>query len=300
MTPPRNETTIDPTDLEAIRASRSDMQVVVDTALASAEPNDVDPESTLIGVIPTDAKAVVYDLERFLDTPRRATGTTELHTADSLAAYVNAHKGDATALYVDVYERRLEAVLNDDDGQDPLWRDWRAVLALRHTEQWNRWAAIDGKYVSQEDFAELVEERIEDIAVPSGAELLEIATTFSAKTGVNFRSAVVLTSGQRQLTWHETIDATAGPDGDLIVPAELTLVLTPFEGEGEPQGVTAKLRYRINNGALAIGVKLVNAEDVIRDAFEAEVTRVETDTALSAFRGRAPGAHASPDVMLTS
>lgn len=266
----------------------TETEAIVATALASAKPNTLEPGEYHALVIPEGGKLAEVDLtERFAAHPMRKTGTVNLHTGASLATYVKEHEEtDATRIYADVYTRRIVGVV---DGHaigegNPGWGQHRAVLEMRHTPEWKRWATKDGLLLGQVDFAEHVEESLDDIREPDGATLLELAKTFEAKTDIAFRSAVVLESGQRQLNYVQNIDARAGVTGDIVIPKELTLGLAPFEGSDQYK-VTARLRYRITNGVLGIGYQLIRAEDVMRAAFTDTLAAVEEATGLTAFRG---------------
>lgn len=271
---------------------KSDAQAIIETALESAEPKELDLEATYLTVVPEGAIAEIHNLERYRSQPSRKRGNVELHDAASLGKYVNEHddKSGSTALYADVYERRIVAVINGHapaaDGADgePGWGDHCGRLQLRPTPEWLAWANLDGKLVDQVRFAEHIEDRLDDIRTPSGADVLELAKTFEAKVGVEFESAIVLESGQRQLTYKETIAARAGAAGQITIPKEITLGIKPFEGS-DAYAIRARLRYRINAGALTIGIQLVKAEDVLRDAVNDTVATIESDTGLVAFSG---------------
>lgn len=265
----------------------TDASVIVDTAIAAAKTEEVDVETVHHVIVPEGAKSLVFGLERFRPQPLRKQGAVTLHTGASLAAYVNEHKElGGTRLYADVYSRTIVGVLNGHAvaSPDAGWGDHSARMQLRHTPEWEAWAALNGKLVGQVEFAEHVEDRLDDIVEPAGADLLELAKTFEAKTNISFRQATVLESGERQLEYVENIDARAGTQGKMTIPKEFVLGIAPFEGT-QPYKVVARLRYRIGEGRLAIGYQLVKAEDVQRAAFDDTLTEVEAATELTAFRG---------------
>lgn len=249
-------------------------------------------DDQLIVAVPAGYKVESLDLEPFGEAPARKRGKVTLHTGQSLAAYVNHHTvTDATALYADVEARRVVAVLDGHHaGSDNAgWGEHRAALALRHTPEWLAWIGKNGQMRDQVAFAEHIEENLLDIVDPAGADMLELAQTFQATTKVSFKSSQRLSSGEQQLTYLEDTDAKAGAKGDLIIPTRFELALRPFEGT-EPYRVTARLRYRIGGGDLAIGYVLDRPEDVVRDAFDQILADIETETGLGAYRGTEPPA----------
>ncbi len=259
-------------------------QAVIDTAISSVDPHELTPGFVGGVMVPAGAKYHEIDLSSYLPEPTRKRGTVHVHDAASLIAYAAGHATPATRLFADVYARTLVLVLNGHADDAAGWGDHKAQLVLKHTPEWSAWAALDGKLVAQTDFAEHIEDRLDDIQSPPGADLLELAQTFQAKTGVEFASAIVLESGQRQLTYKETIDARAGQAGQVVIPKEFELGLRPFEG-GDAYKVVARLRYRINGGHLTIGYQLTRVEDVLRSAVNDVIEQVAEATGLGVLRG---------------
>lgn len=291
------------------RTGPSDADAIIEVAKASVTaPTPITPGD----VLATDEPIVLTDTEKYAAEPRAKRGTAILHTAASLTQYVNAHKTGATALYADVKDRKIVAVINDHesgptqasiDGEsdrkgDPGWRDHRAELHLRSTPEWDRWMARNGKIGDQVAFAEHIEDSAMDIRSPDPATMLELAQSISATEKVSFQSADRLSDGQRTLIYQQDLNATAG-DGNLQVPDTFEIAIAPFEG-GARYAMTARLRLRINNGNLAIGYVLDRVEDTLRAAFDELLTggedidrqaeSIETLTGLTAYRGSAPNA----------
>lgn len=255
----------------------SDVNAVRDITLATLTTIAAE-DKLLTAVVPEGSEIEVTDLEKYLPTPRRKAGTVTLHNAASLAAYFNKHKIEgASTLYADVTEQRVAAIINEDAGDQPGWRDHRAVLVLEHTDAWDIWSEHDGQWMSQVQFAELVEDRLTDIVEPDGATMLEIALTFQSHTKANFESNYRLVDGQRQYTYTE--ETTSGAvNGTVEIPQEITLGIAPFEVSPEPYKVIARFRHRSQNGALLFGYKLDRPEDVIRTAFDDAVKTIEDTT----------------------
>lgn len=264
-----------------------DAEVIVDTATRATEPHPVNPDELYAIVTPEGGTLQVLELERHLPTPNRKRGTTIHHTGPSLASYVAAHAVAGTALYADVEAHTVVAVINGHEAAPGVagWGDHRAVLTLRTTPAWDRWRGRDGKIGSQTDFAEHLEDGAGEIVDPPAAEMLELASTFQAAVKVNFRQATVLPSGQRQLTFEETIEANAGARGQIIIPPRFTLGIAPFEGT-DPYRLEARLRFRLREGALTIGYILDRPDDVLRAAFGDVLASIENITLHTAYHGR--------------
>lgn len=209
-------------------------------------------------------------------TPRRLKRQGTVRDVPSMLDYIGEHTtdgGQAESLIDGNPSGRLEVWADIDrsavtaiiDG-GPGWCSHTITLALKHSREWTEWTGIDGKMLDQEAFAEFIEDHISTIAKPDGAKLLEICQTLTGHTNQQWRSQKILANGQRQLQWEESVEAKAGDKGDLTIPAELQLVLRPYQG-GEPVLINARFRYRMRGGALSIGIKLTEPDRVLEQAF---------------------------------
>lgn len=258
-------------------------QSIIDTAVASADPAELDPAKVYSVVVPNGGSVRVLDTDRFLSSPRRKEGAVALLDAESFAAYVNRHETDDSLLYADPVHHTVTAVLNDH-GTGAGWRDHRAVLALARTTAWERWRSRSGLVGEQEKFAEHIEDSMADIAEPPAADLLELAQSFQATTKASFAQGMKLANGQRQFAYEETVDAKAGEKGRLTIPAEFLVVVAPFEG-AEASTIAARLRYRLREGTLSIGYVLDRPEDFERAAFDATLAAIRVNTTATVLLG---------------
>ena len=262
-----NDPTTAPTDLTAL------FERARDAATAAHEEHELGDDRVGF-VLPAGHQVHVVDLEKQRSTPRRKTGTVTLRNTDSLLRYL-AHADDATWAYIDEKAHTITAVLNDHEAAgDAGWADHRAVLQLTTTVPWQRWTAVDGKAISQVELAELVEDRIVDIAEPAGADLLELAQSLQATKSVEFRSDQRLANGAVNLKFVENIEASAGRDGSMVIPTKITLVVAPFQG-ADPVPVQVRFRYRLVAGKLSFVLIIDQRDEVIRRALDAEASRVE-------------------------
>lgn len=248
--------------------------------------------SLVTAVTPADFTRQTIDLERFLDSPRRARGTTTVYDAAGFTAAVRQREVIPATVYGDEERMALVAVLNDDTGGEIGWRDYRVDLALRRTPEWNHWKANQG-LGAQERFAETVEEGLAEIEEPEPATMLELAQTFHATTTSRFKKGARLQSGQVQVQYEEEVDAKAGTAGTILIPETFTLIVRPFFG-AERFRVKAWLRFRLLAGKFEIGYKLDRPDEVERQAFVALRDAVGEELARTVIAGRPP---ASPELI---
>jgi len=228
---------------------------------AAVQPIPVDPGA----LYATAGHREVLDLERYLPRPRRKTGSVALATVASFEEYLKSHyEPEETTVWVSFDQRAVVGVLDDHSPGDPGFGQHRARVTLQHTDAWKHWTGKNNVPMEQAKFADHIEEGIRELVEPDGATMLEVAQSIHASTSATFRSATRLTDGNVRVQYDEETTASAGQRGELTIPQEFVLAIPPFVGE-DPYRITARLRYRIQNGNLALSYKLERTEDVIRD-----------------------------------
>lgn len=260
------------------------IQSAIDAGIATAKPTELAEGQDYAFVVPAGGcvETVRNDLDQYRARPRRKTGTVTVRDAASFNEYLRKHAIEDTEIWADPVTYALVGVINAHGESDAAenvegfagWGDHRVQLKLAKTRAWTAWEKLDGELVNQVRFAEHLEQRLGDITRPTGADMLELAQTFTAKRDVQFESSRRLADGQTQLRYHEQIDAKAGSKGDIAIPEAFELGLVPFEGAGAYK-VTARFRYRINDGTLLLGYVLDRPEDILRAAFDDIVQAVD-------------------------
>jgi len=251
-----------------------DTQAAIDAGIAAHTPHEIKPGQRYALVVPAggNVKEIDNDLDKYLDAPRRKRGTTLVRDALSFCEFYEKHADDGgTEIYADIDALAITAVLNADQGtgEAPGWRDHRVVLQLKHSQPWIDWAERNGKIQSQTEFANFIEDHLADIREPAAAEMLEIVQTFNATTKVNFGSSTILANGQRQLTYLEETQTSAGAKKNLTIPGTITLGLEVFDGATVVDKLTARFRTAVREGNLLMSYHLDRPEDVLKKAFKA-------------------------------
>lgn len=207
--------------------------------------------------------------------PAYKTATHMVTDVTSFTAYLEKH-GVYGETEIQVHEANTEitAIIDAGNAGEPGRCEHHITLNPPVDPDWTAWVRIDGMLNDQEGFAEFIENHTQNIRTPDAATMLEIAESMHVNTSVEFEQGVRTQDGQVRIGYRETSQSKAGANGDLEIPATIELQLAPFKN-GPTYKVEARLRWRIRNKQLSIGVKL-NRPDLVMDAaFAAIVERVE-------------------------
>jgi len=257
-----------------IEETTTEASVVQQLAASAFEPKPVDVGS-LYAVADSDGETRIIDTDEYADHPRQKVATRSVTDAASFVAYVNRHADAHTEVFAHTNSSRVVAIIDshDEAGAPGGWQLHRVSLDLEHSKAWLAWAAADGKLVSQGDFADFLDDRYIDVIDPDPARMIDIATTFQAKTKVDFDSGVRLDSGDVKLTYVEETAAKAGHKGDIEIPKKIQLAMRPYVG-GPTYSIWANFRYRLTGGNVLLGFKLERPENVLEAAFADIVTEI--------------------------
>jgi len=238
-----------------------------------------------------DSKLLDVNLEAGAEKPLRKRGEVVVFDPDSFNRVIAANRdaGDAT-IYVDpkADDPRVVGVLNGNGTGGAGWGDLRISLAFRKTPQWEKWQKIDGKLLSQEEFAEFIEENLTDIQVPAGAEMLEIAQFLEVNRDLRFKSGLRLQSGAVEFERVETDNVSVGKS-KIAVPDMIKLGLKPFMGL-DSFIIDARFRWRLSGGRLTLGIKLMRVETLMEQIVADVVGKIDAGSDVPVVFGIAPGA----------
>lgn len=266
-------------------------EVIRDLAQETVAPVELEPGVIYAFAFGNQVHRVDLTGDEYLDEPKRKRGTVTVTDVDSFVTYYEKHADPDTEVYADQAQNQVTAILDAHRPTVARFGQHRLMLQLKHSQSFLDWYTKSSNPFGQVAFAEWIEDHLPDIVSPSGAELLEIAQTFHATSKTAFKSGTILSSGQRQLVWDETVAATAGAAGKLTIPEAFTLGLEIYEGVRNAEGkrvldqLTARLRYRINNGDLSMIYVLNRPADAVRAAFDAVTAAIQTNIEKHVLRG---------------
>jgi uncharacterized protein YfdQ (DUF2303 family) len=245
------------------------------------------------GTLPTIAvseRVALHSLAHLLPRPLRSSGTTHLLTLQDLHAFLAKHadKKEETVIYANRKDLSFSAILNHNSrGTGPGWGDYRAKVTLTKSRQLTVWQAQNGqsKKMSQEAFALFLEEHIEDIRDPAGADVLTFAETLEATRTEVFKSSIVTATGEQRIAYSS--ERQGEQSSQLIT--KITLGIPLFEG-GEPYAVEVKISHRVTDGKLTFWFDLRHIDYLLDAAWKEQVTFLMQTVSEMAhiFNGLAP------------
>lgn len=218
----------------------------------------------------------VASLESKLAAPSRIRQRVNLSEVAGFIAYCEEYGADTSKFFASKESLTVSCVVDYHSPDTPSWATHRATLILARTPEWLTWEGESGKPMEQVNFAHFLEKNLAEIVDPPGAQVLEIASTLEARKGVQFKSAVTLSNGQRTFAYDEQIEGKAGVGGKLAIPERFKLALRPFEGT-DPFEVEAFFRYRIESGNLKLWFELIRPDKVTEHAWFEVIEKIESN-----------------------
>lgn len=268
---------------EAFRLARESATEVVDVA-------GVPTLVTATGAKPLAECLEVAD--RRASAPRSRTGTAHLHELAAFVAHVNRFKAPESAVFADVTGRKLVAIYDyHPGGEDPASAAWcrhRAEYTCPLSEPWLAWNAAAGELMSLDTFAELIEDRFDDLhgekGYPDPLDVLGLARNFEMATNGVYKRRTDPRTGNYTLVCQQTTDESAST----TVPRAFLVALPVFEG-GALRLVEARVKLKTADGKPSIGFDLHRVREHMREAFAEVRTTVAESTGLPVFAGTPEG-----------
>ncbi|MEN6540858.1 MAG: DUF2303 family protein [Mizugakiibacter sp.] len=274
---------------------KQDVQAALDAGAALGEIRV--PQQNEEGTVPfvvVPAGYAVKDIEKLLLHPTRKRGNVTLLDASSFIDYTKKHAiTDTSAIYADVdYEAGrygLVAVLNDHGTEHDyaMWGDFRASLTPMLSLEWKRWKGNNHKAMPQADFAAFIEDNLGDIAtvdgMPTGSDMLNMALAFQMNSDKRFKKVIDLQGGGTNLEFVDQADEETTSKMQFF--KRFTIGIPVFQGATDGYPIEARLKFRMNGGALSFWYELVRPDRVFKTAVSSEIAKIKEETGLMVLFG---------------
>jgi uncharacterized protein YfdQ (DUF2303 family) len=267
---------------ENITAGERDVAAAILAGSALVQPRN------LTGFIPytlVPDGMKVEKLERLLDPerPQRAKASPSFDDAASLVAYFNRFKDGQSTLFADIDSSTVRAVIDHHQASEGArYHDHKASFTAKHSLEWLTWVKNSGNRMSQEQFAVFIEDNAPDVKVPTAVDLYQMALSLEAAGKSEFKSHKRLEDGSISFTF---VDEVNGTSNGMPFPKQMEVLLRPYIGcTAVP--LIAKLRFRNDGGKLSLWYDLLRHEQVKREAFDAIVESIASETETFVLKGR--------------
>lgn len=247
----------------------------------------------------------VADLfERHRLHPARKFGQAEAQTLESFCELVNRHKTADSAIFADANWEApsLTAVIDYHQAKNgglAAFGKHRVHYAFPLSDEWQAWTKLDGKKMSQEDFAYFLEDRVAELSAPTDeerirleadfattiatpAQLVDLSRGLQVNVASKVKAATTLASGEGQIVWEESHQDAHGKP--LKVPGIFILSISPFF-MGEKMRIPVRLRYRAAAGSILWLYQIYRPDQYVTEHVRHALFDVKDKTGLPAYEG---------------
>ena len=244
-------------------------------------------------VIVAPAMTQLYLAPEKLAAPRFLVASPTFHDPAAFVAYVNDFKDTRSRIFYSQDGKAVAVIdYHDDVGDAPAHGDHLAHLGLIRSPEWLAWSRNSEKQMTQQEFAEFLEDNLLDIIVPAdtdgpdAAAMMEVAEGLNATSNSTFRQATNQANGSVNFAWQEDVQGSVGAGRS--VPKVFHVGLRPFMG-CNPYPVQCMLRYRVSGGKLSLHFKALRLEQITESALDGVVAKIAEGTGIAPALGAHDG-----------
>lgn len=244
------------------------------------------PENLTVGqivMIPDQMK--LQDLKPFIPkVPERKTGALAFTSLESFIQIVNEQKLPESRIFarldckpatfrcvVDFHQPEIGGETESLAG----WQSYYLNLVLNQSPQFIKWDEINGKMLPQTLFAEFLKDNRLDISEPCGADVLNLVLALEATECSHCRAKVADNTGM--ILSYEQDTKT-----NVKIPSTITLRL-PLFAEADDIEVPVEFRFRIKDGNVMFGIRMLGIERTLRDAVRLSSKTISERTGLPVY-----------------
>lgn len=266
--------------------SRTEADAILEHAHATGKPHGPPDncEGTPVIVLPKGYTA--QPVPGWIKRPERASGTILCETLDSFCRYVSEFNEGYTRVFVSVQKGLVTAILDYHttsalaDVAEGNWCQHRCNLVPIKSDAFQRWEAVNGKAMTQSEFALFLENNLQHVFEPSGADLLGIINAFEVDGVMQFSKVQRLQDGSVKMAF---TNETRAKSGEVSVPTKFAISVPMFLGD-DAIPITARLRYRLGAGGdLKVWFELEQLPEARLRSFNAMVERIAKVTEIVPF-----------------
>lgn len=222
----------------------------------------------------------IASLEAHLSQPVRKRLNKTVIDIPAFCAYVNDHKEPGTTIWASLSGGKFTAVIDGNhpgESGSPKWGDHVLQLDLQPDPDWVAWKELSGSRVTQDEFAQFLQDQAHTIEEPDAAKIRDIVLKFQATQVRSFKRPVFNEqNGSVQIAYDDETQQV----GEFKLPEKLYIAVSPFRSSA-PVTTEAALRFRFRDGAVAFGVHIVRPDKTEEEAFRQVSNTITEKTGLS-------------------
>lgn len=223
-------------------------------------------------------EAVVREKKQNDSGPGNPRAIVTLHTPEAMKNFFHRFKESRTIILANAETKTIATIIDFQEeskeersvAEDTGWGQFRGVLALKTSRKLKEWEKAT-EWMGQSEFANFLEDHLEDVRNPSGADMLSIATDLEANSTGSFKGKVNLQNGDVRLDYQSDTQTS------IELPKIIELGIPLFE-HGDKYLLKARLRYRVGGGGVAFKLIFTNLIDAVDAEFERLTQAIEEST----------------------
>jgi len=207
----------------------------------------------------------VVGLEEYLENPTRVREAVMVSDPESLDQYVTKYANKDSLIKVNAKQFFIKCYIDYHGVGKPHWQDHSIQLTAKESEKFEKWKGLAKKPVDQLEFCDFIEDNLADIVSPDAATLLEMARHINIVKNTSYSGKVSQDGGFTKVDVLSEEGAKIG--GNVEIPNDMTINVPVFENSFYVK-IKVRLRVRIAEGKLSIGVRLVGADEIKAQEFK--------------------------------
>ena len=269
---------------EAAIQAGEQLAAIADRVMLLEHPESATTKIPVVLMRGSDGEISVEVLERAigmldqrLPAPRAREGVQVLTELASLIEYANRYKTPSAIAWADTKACRIGVVFDEHPaGPDvAAWRRFRATYTCPRSAEWMAWCQFDGQPMKQEQFADFIEARLEDLraadGMPKPLDVLTVARNLVMRTRGTFERSVDPTTGANVLVNKVENE----PAGSTTIPRAFAIGVPVFEG-GDLYQVEVRIRVAVTEGRATFSYVMHRRPEIERAAF-ADIRKAVAD-----------------------
>lgn len=264
-----------------IEAQESEVASAFDAGVRSTETKELSP-----GVFLTSRETKVEDLRKWKaehrklteDAPVNRQERIKIHTKESFVDAVNKYGTPNAVTYADSRENKITAIF-DHDG----FHNFKAEIAFLLSAKLKKWSRMTD-YMSQVEFAEFLDDNLEDIysgengEYPTASQIQEMATGIQVTENTETTGKINLSNGAANISYVGEVQSS------VEIPTHIQIAIPLFEN-GDKYTLQMRLRYRSTGGGIKFKLLFTNLDRSLEEHFEEILQFILEKTDVTAFRG---------------